>query len=262
VSIDVRTRHSATRPEGALGPYLRAVNAHRWVVFFVTALTLGACGTWLALRTPTYEATAEILVTPLPQSDTTFLGVQVLRESSEPTRTMQTAATLVSSRKAAELTAARLGPTWSTDRVVDAVDVKPQGESNIVAVTARADQSEPAAQVANLYATAALQQRRLDLERQVDAAILQLRAQQRRAGRTGGAAFDIARRLNQLELVKGGIDPTFSSSQAASAPTGPLGPPLWLVVPLALLAGLTLATVAALLLDALVRSPLPPDPFE
>ena len=55
-----------------------------------------ACGLWLAQRSPTYEATAEILVTPLPQDDPTFQGLPFLRDYGEATRTIQTAATLES----------------------------------------------------------------------------------------------------------------------------------------------------------------------
>ena len=256
MSNGLQTADPPVQQQGALGPYLRAIGSHRWTVLLITALTVGACATWLAVRAPTYEAKAELLVTPLPQSDTTFLGVQVLRESSEPTRTMQTAATLVTSRRTAQLTAARLGGDWTTQDVEDAVSVKPQGESNIVAVTAHDDVAADAARIANIYAAAALENRQVVLRDQVDAAILQLRSRQR-ANRRTGAGPEIARRLTQLELVRSGIDPTFSFSQEASVPTAPAGPPPWLVIPLALLAGLTLATVAAVLLEAIVRSAPP-----
>ena len=65
-------------------------------------------------------------------------------------------------------------------------------------------------------------------------------------------AQDAAQRLRQLRLVQGGVDPTFSVSQPASLSTDPVGPPNWLIMVLAVVAGLTLATVAALLAEALV----------
>ena len=76
---------ASNRPaEGALGPYLRAIRAHRMLVIVVTLAAIGASIAWIALRPPTYEATANILVTPLAQEDQTFLGLQVLREARRP----------------------------------------------------------------------------------------------------------------------------------------------------------------------------------
>ncbi len=123
------------------------------LVVGVTALTVAASCVWLLVRADTYEATAQLLVTPLPQDDTTFIGVQVLRESSEPTRTTQTAATLASSRQAAQLTADRLASGWSVERVESSIDVKPQGESSVLAITAQADNAGLAAAAPPAYRT-------------------------------------------------------------------------------------------------------------
>ena len=67
------------------------------LVIVVTLAAIGASIAWIALRPPTYEATANILVTPLAQEDQTFLGLHVVREAGDPTRTVQTAATLIKS---------------------------------------------------------------------------------------------------------------------------------------------------------------------
>jgi tyrosine-protein kinase len=252
VSSGTPTGASQGRPEGALGPYLRAISAHQLLVVVIAMTTVVATAAWLALRSPTYEGTAQILVTPIPQDDTTFIGVQVLRESNEPTRTTQTAATLVSSREAAQLTAQRLGAGWTAQRVEDAVDVQPQGESSILAVTAQDTDASFAARIADTFAGAALEVRRRALRRQVDVAIRQLQAR-RRGADSSGAALDRAQRLNQLELVRGGIDPTLSLSQRAVVPTSPLGPPAWLAILVSAIAGFTLASVTALVLETLNR---------
>lgn len=244
-----------SRPEGALGPYLRAISAHRLLVVTVTLATVMASCAWLLLRSSTYEATAQLLITPLPPDDTTFTGVQVLRESTEPTRTTQTAATLVDSRQAALLTARRLGSGWTVQRVQDAVEVKPQGESSILAVIAQADERRLAARIADVFSDAALEARERALRIQVDAAIRQLRAQIRGLEGSPPVSVDQARRLSQLEAVRNGGDPTISVSQRAGVPNSPVGPPLWLVIPLSALAGLTLASGAALLLEALAPTP-------
>ncbi len=127
------------RGEGQLGSYLQAIRAHRVLVVLTTLLAVGSCVTWLAVRTPAYDATAQLLVTPLPQGDQQFLGVAYIRDSGEPTRTVQTAATLLEGPSAASRTAERLGPGWTRKKVEDSIEVETVGESNVIGVRARAD---------------------------------------------------------------------------------------------------------------------------
>ena len=56
--------------EGALGPYLRAIRSHRLLVVVVTLVAIAASIAWTTLRPPSYQATANILLTPLAQEDT------------------------------------------------------------------------------------------------------------------------------------------------------------------------------------------------
>ena len=55
--------------EHALSSYLRAVRAHKLLVGAVVALALLAAFAFIGLRSRSYEATAQVLVTPLPQDD-------------------------------------------------------------------------------------------------------------------------------------------------------------------------------------------------
>lgn len=254
MSTVAETRDGQGRPEGALGPYLRALGSNGLLVVALTLATVLASCAWLLLRSTTYEATAKLLVAPVAQDDSTFLGIQVLRESSEATRTMQTAATLVATRDTARLTAQRMGDDWTANRVEDSVEVEPEGESDILAVTAEQEDAETAARLADAYALSALEARRSVLEGQAERAIAELRA--------GEGAETRSERLNQLELVRRGVDPTLSLAAEATVPTSPSGPPTWLVVLLSLVAGFTLASVAALVLQDLDRSPEQPDQLE
>src|SRR3954452_24204242 len=157
------------RPEGALGPYLRAIRAHRLTVALIVLAALAGALLYVALRAPTYEASADILVTPLPQDDQTFIGVQVVRDSpSDPTRTVQTAANLLDSPNAAALAARRLGHGWTFASVDSATDVQPKGQSNILTVSAESHKSgADAARIANTFATAALTARATTLKTQI-----------------------------------------------------------------------------------------------
>jgi Mrp family chromosome partitioning ATPase/capsular polysaccharide biosynthesis protein len=254
MELPVRTDVQAPIPaaessEGGLTAYLRAIRTHRVLVVLVTLAALAGSIVWLSLRTAEYKATAQILVTPVPQDGTTLPGIQVLRsDANESTRTVQTAAALVDSPAAARLTAQHLGHGWTRRKVLDAIEVKPQGESNVLAVTAKADGGATAARVANEFVRATLTVRKAMLVRQANAAIAQLKVRAAR-GASGDSADVIAEQLNQLQAIQRTGDPTLSLSQPADVPTSPAGAAPWLLIALSLLAGLTVGSGGAVLLE-------------
>jgi Mrp family chromosome partitioning ATPase len=240
------TRHRA--PESALSTYLLALKSH-WVIFTFIVLTTVAAGVaWTSARTSSYEAVARILVSPVPADDRTFVGVQVVRDSGDPTRTVQTAATLVESHEAAARTARRLGPGWSAEQVSAAVTVEPLGQSNVLAVRAEAETPEEAAQVATQFARSALAARSQAVRSQVAAVIPELEAQQRALGPASSTAADLATRISQLRASQSQGDPTLTLEQPAprGAVVGASGS---LIIVLSLIAGVALGAAAAVLLE-------------
>ena len=203
-----------------------------------------------------YEATAEILITPLGIDDRAFLGVQVLRVGGDAGRTVLTAVGLVDSEAAAERTAKELGAPWTAERVRDHVDVDPRGGSSLVGVTGRDETAEGAAALATGFATAALEERKRRLAEQLSGALDDVNAQLgdlRRRERTTGYADQLRLRRDTLALAARTGDPTLSLAEAAPVPTSRPGRPLWLLLGAALVAGLALGVVAAIALDALDR---------
>ncbi len=240
--------------ESALGAYLRAVTRH-WVVFtLVTLASVAAAVTWGLLRSPEYQATVRVLVSPVAQDDPAFIGVQVIRDSAnDPTRTMQTAATLVKSREAAARAARRLGPEWSPQEVSDAISVETEGESNVLAIRATAHDPQDAARVANEFARSALLVRGEIVRSQIDRLVPRLRAQQRAVGDSSSApALDLAARINQLQAARAQGDPTLSLGEPAFRGSA-IGARRSLVLVLSLVAGLALGAAAAILLELLGR---------
>jgi Mrp family chromosome partitioning ATPase/capsular polysaccharide biosynthesis protein len=218
-------------------------------VVVITLLAVGAAGAWLTARSPSYQATADILITPLPQGDPALQGLPLVRDANDETRTAQTAASLVDSPAAAALTASRIDHGYTRTSVQQAITVDPQGQSNILAVTATASSPGLAANLANTFAHASLDARRDVLARAVSAALVGARTDLSPAGRT---------RLSELLQLRGGQDPTLSFSQSALAPTSPTGAPKWLVILLAVVAGFTVGSGVALLMEFLnqrVREP-------
>jgi Mrp family chromosome partitioning ATPase len=239
-------------PESALSTYLRALKSH-WVVFTLIVLaTVGAAVAWTIVRAPSYQAAARILVSPVPADDRTFVGVQVVRDTGDPTRTVQTAATLVESKDAAARTARSIGPGWSAGQVAEAVTVEPLGQSNVLAVRAEAETPEQAARIATEFARSALLVRSEAVKSQVADLIPELEAQQRALGPESSTSADLATRIFQLRASQSQGDPTLLLEQTASA-GAVVGASRSLIVVLALIAGAALGAVAAVLLE-LARS--------
>ncbi|HYV14543.1 MAG TPA: AAA family ATPase [Conexibacter sp.] len=255
------------RDEGAFGPYARAVRRHPWLVGGIMVVALLVAGAWIAKRPHQYQATAQILVTP--STGTTVQGLPLLTESVDPTRTLQTAATILSSPKAALEAAGKLGGGWTPKKISDTVKVVPQGDSNIIAVTAKETSSAAAVAAANASARAALKVRSDTLRAQADAQYTALEDQRTALG-TGidpATATSLAAQLAVLQPIRGGTDPNFQLQQPAGA-AKLTGTSTKLILFLALMAGLVIGTAAALLLeqidqrvrdedDLLERYPLP-----
>ena len=223
----------------ALRPYVRAIRARSLVVAMTTIAALAVAAALLATREPTYTSAAQLLVTPLPQDDRAFLGTTLLRDSGDPTRTIQTAAALVVSPLAAQRTARRLGGGIDQRTVEAAVNVQPLGESNILSVTASSTTRDGAARLANAYAQSALAVRDEEIRRQIDAVMQTVGPSPTPGDKT---------RLAELRAVRDRGDPTLLLSQPAEAPQSSKGAPAWLVLALAAIAGFTLGSIAALLL--------------
>jgi Mrp family chromosome partitioning ATPase/capsular polysaccharide biosynthesis protein/DNA-binding winged helix-turn-helix (wHTH) protein len=223
----------------ALRPYVRAIRARSLVVALTTIVALAAAAALLATREPTFTSTAQLLVTPLPQDDRTFLGTTLLRDSGDPTRTVQTAAALADSPLAAQRAARRLGNGMQQRTVEANVQVQPLGESNILSITASSTTADGAARLANEYAQSALAVRGEEIRRQIDAVMQSVGPDPTLGDRT---------RLAELRAVRDRGDPTLMLAQRAQSPGASTGAPAWLVLALAAIAGFTLGSIAALLM--------------
>jgi Mrp family chromosome partitioning ATPase len=236
-------------PKSALAPYVEAVRAHAVLVGLIVGVVFATAMVWLVFRPPEYRAEAEILATPLPIETVALVGVPLLQDLREPTRTIQTAAALVDSHAAAARTAQALGSGWSRRRVEQAVDVEPKGETNILDIIAVADTPQLAADLANTYATETLAVRRETLQRLAGQAIPGVRARLRQLSPTDPGVAELQSALSWLTRLARGQDPTLSLAQSATAPSSALGPPTWLVAILALLAGGILGVATALVVE-------------
>jgi tyrosine-protein kinase len=244
-----------TTSQHPLGVLWWALRAHPAVAVAVLLATVAGALAWLSVRTPQYRATAQVLVNPRPQDDQLFLGLSVMKDTGDPTRTIQTAAALLASPEAARLAARSLGPGWTETEVLGAIDIQPQGESNILDVTATASTAGDAAAIANAFVHAVLDERERTLRRQVEPMIERLtQALAALPPTDADTGTELGRRITQLRDLRSDGDPTIELARRATLPDTPEGAPSRLILVLAFVAGAVLAAMAALL-TALLEPP-------
>ncbi|HEY3019319.1 MAG TPA: hypothetical protein VGJ32_03960 [Solirubrobacteraceae bacterium] len=232
--------------------FLPAVRSHRRLAAAIVAVAVAGSLLGLAVRSPSYEAAARLLITPLPRNDTTLQGLPEVRASSDPARTVETFARLLESRQAATVVARRLGGGWNTRRVLHAVSVKPRGQSNVLDVLATADDARLAARLANLFAQTTLAVRNRRLAQLAATAQARSEADLRALPDQAGAEAQALRtRIAALQGIRTDGDPTLEVLQPAAVPRSPAGLPPPAIVALTTLAGLLLAVGAAALLELL-----------
>ena len=257
---DVRNLESAGRPAPAVRPgqpgiedavpLLAQLKRHRWLILVIMTATVAAAVAYLEISGPSYRATARLLINPIEQQDAPLIDAPLIRNSGDPVRTIQTAAGLIQSRAAAALAAGSLGGGWTTDSVAAAVTVRPEGQSSIVAVLADADTPAAAARVVNTYVTALLTQRHGTFQRVAEGSLKSARARLTILGNSRGAeASSLAKQIRQLEAVSRGQDPNIARVEPVASPGTLTGPPRWVVIALALLAGGILAVGIVLLIE-------------
>jgi capsular polysaccharide biosynthesis protein len=209
-----------------------------------TILALLAAGIYLGLRNQQYEATSDVLVAPLATDDPEFQELPLIRESSDGSRPVQTAAGLLRAPSIAKAAAKGLGEDWSQAKVEGAVQVQPRGESNIVAITAESEGAEEAARVANSYTHAAL-----EFRRQTITPALQREIQAVEEGSGNGTS------LQRLRNAEQNGDPTLSIASQAQQPTESALISTKLVLLAALVVGLLVGIAGVMIADVVRVSP-------
>ncbi len=244
-------------PQQAMGPYLRAVRRRWKFVLVVTVLATAVAAFTLLHGGRTYQASASVLVTPLPQGDPTFNGIGVVVDSGDPARNVETASALINSSQAAIAAAHKMGSGWTLQRVQNAVNVTPLGQSDVISVTASGSSPSEASRLANDFTTASIASRAAIVQRNIARSLADLQARAAtlpRGGATASQVTDLASRIGELRAAQStGGDPSLSISQPAIPPSSPSGASRSLILLLALVGGFALASVAALGLEFFSR---------
>jgi Mrp family chromosome partitioning ATPase/capsular polysaccharide biosynthesis protein len=237
----------------ALGPYLRAIRRHWLLVLAITVVTAAVAMLTFLRSEPTYQASAAVLISPLPQGDADFVNTGVVLETGEPPRTVQTAAALIDSAPAAQHTAEKMGLGWTESRVQNAISVSPRGESYVLEITAQASTAAQAAKLANNFAAAAVAYRGTVVTHNIDSQLQELNKRLSSISSSGSPnpslASQLSARIAALSAAQaGGADPTLAVIGLAT-PGSPTGASRLLIALLSLIGGFAIASVAALAVD-------------
>ena len=242
-------RHPQVENSG-IQRYIETVRERWRLVAAVTILTMAVAVLYLAVASKVYEADADLLITPVSADDPVLSGLGLIRESSDPTRDVETAARLVTSRNVADLVRAKLSLPEDADAVAAKVDAAPVAQSNIVAVTAQADSPELARDLANGFADGVVAERSEELRAQLDPLIERTRERIQEGEGSSADGTSLVNELDQLERLKIGGDPSLRVSTRAVAPDSPVAPRPTLTLFAALFGGLMLGIGGAFAVQA------------
>jgi capsular exopolysaccharide synthesis family protein len=234
--------------------FLQTLREGAWLVLATVAVTTSLAVAYVMSTDDVYEAQADMLITPIPADDQLLAGLGLITESVDPTLDVQTAVQLIRTNEVAERAKETLGLDASADDVLADVKVEPLGQSNVVGVIADQPTAKGAADLANAFGDAAVEQRSEELENRIDAILPRLSTQAETA--PGDLGLEYAQQVAQLEGLRATGDPTIRVENPAQLPESASWPRPSLTIALSLLAGLALGIIAALasrLLDPRLR---------
>jgi capsular exopolysaccharide synthesis family protein len=231
--------------------YLQALRQHWLLITSLVVVCVVAAAAYSKTATKRYEAEADVLVSPISGNDTTFLGFSILRETSDTSRAVITAARLVKTPRIAEAVAENVGlPGRNT--ALSKVTVTPLSQSNIISIVAKDSDPTRAAAIANGFADQLILQQKTVFQRELKGTMRRLRIAIRaipKTERTSPEAYALQSRLGALAGLVGTPDPTLKILASAVTPTAPVWPRPVLSVAVALVASLLFGAGAAIALE-------------
>src|SRR3954454_14390387 len=166
-SEEVQWRRPRVETPG-LQRYVQVLRERMWVVVATLLATTVAAIGYLATAGKVYKADADLLITPVSGDDPTLTGLPLLRESADPTRDVETAARLVSSRHVAARVKAQLRLADTPSGLLTKAKSEPVAQSNIVSVAASAGSPPLARDLANGLVDGVVRRRSQELRLAID----------------------------------------------------------------------------------------------
>lgn len=227
-----------------LGRYVETIRERIWLIGAVTGITVLIAVVYVLTASKTYEASADVLVTPISGNDPVLASLGLIGVSADPTRDVETAARLMTNTTVAEAVRKSLHSEEDAEELLTKVTAVPVAESNIVAVTATAGSPEEAQQLADAFADEAVETRTEALHEQIKEQLPVLEAEVD-SGTENSEESSVESQVAQLSLLESGPTPDMRVQTEASLPTTQASPRPVLSIAAGLVAGLILGLVAA-----------------
>jgi Mrp family chromosome partitioning ATPase/capsular polysaccharide biosynthesis protein len=227
--------------------YLELLRARLWFIVLVVAICVAGAVLYLSLSESVYSAHSDLLVSPVASDNESLVGLGLITQSSDPTRDVETASRLIKTPSVAERVKVALNSPDSARHLLSQIDVLPVAQSNVVTVTAKANDPESAARLADAFGEAAVADRTQKMHDQLATIIPRLQNQIRLMTPAQRAeAATLVDSLRTLESLTVRDDPTIRLESRATPPTSAISPRPTLTVVAAVLAGLILGSAFAL----------------
>lgn len=240
--------HPPQEDEG-LKRYLVTLRERWWLVVACVLVTTAVAIVYVQTASKVYRTGSEILVTPVSNNDATLTGLGLILSSNDPTRDVSTASSLIATDTVARRVIDKLGLDTTPQKLLQRVTAEPLAQSSVVTVAAEADTAEGAADLANAFATEAVNVRTESLREQLDRTIPALREQLAAVPETEREA--LTARIAALVALRGVPDPTLRVVTPATPPETQASPRPRLALAAGILGGLVLGIAAAFGLQAL-----------
>lgn len=239
--------------EKGLAGYVQTLRERLWLIVLAVVVTTGASILYVATASKTYEAEADILVTPVPQQSDLLSSLGLISQSADPVREIETVARFIDTNEVAVQAQKKMPPgipeaEGTPQNLLDHISAEPVADSNIVAVTATASTADDAATMANVFVSSAISYRTAQLHDRVATAARGIEAQLR--GNPPDAR-SLEAQLSQLKRLQNSPDPTVQAATKAVPPSSPASPKPLLSIVGGLLVGLVLGIGGAFAYQAL-----------
>jgi capsular exopolysaccharide synthesis family protein len=229
----------------------------RWILLAVIVAIPLAAYLITERQAKVYEASTLLKVAPQ--------NIQVSNQLSFSTSGASETATIIKTTSVARLAARQLGQSPDTaGALLGAIGVNVEGEgtdAGFVKITARSNDPQQAAKIANAFAASISQTRTNDAIGQVDQSIATL-SKQESQGVNPAAQAQIAEQLQQLQTSRAQLNNTTQVIEPAAAPSSPISPHPGRNAKVGFILALLIAAGLVPLLDAVDRRFREPEELE
>ena len=229
--------------EEGLRRYVETIRERLPLVLLAVAVTTLIAIVYVLTAPKTYEAQADLLVTPVSGDDTVARSLPVIVESADPTRDVETASQFVANIDVAARVTGEDDSSSPRDLLAK-VTAEPVASSNIVAITAEGSSPEEARDLANDFAQAAVDDRTEQVHDSIEVLLPPLEAQLDEASESV-VRENLGAEVARLQALLVAPTPDLRVETEADLPISQASPRVVLSIAGGIIAGLVLGIAGA-----------------